>query len=398
MPTSTIKLRSRSILAIYAALAVWGCDTRDATGPDGAPERQEIALIAGGVVDATTLKGIPGAVVDVTEVGTTTTEGNGNYAFSSLRALPPTPRITIRAEARGYIAASIEVDLREKPLRIPAVKLTRLAPPQKIGPSGGVVTGTGSASIRVPAGAVDHVTSLTLTSLPITAEPSGRGRRTILMLAAVHVGPENVHFAMPVRVTLRLWKSMAPDSRLRVVREDGSTTANADDVAVVSADGLSATFSTTMGGAVALTSSSDFVMLESAPVFQPPTDRTPMVTTYPCTDEVVHTGVIHYNTNLVKSFPDAKYASAAGPDIDSRIGNPTATYPSIAIYPPVDGSQAVEFRAYFDTYRVDFTIHEVVFVNNQWVQVGPTRNGYYQYQVLRLQTATGPCHDQGQTN
>ena len=71
-----------------------------------------------------------------------------------------------------------------------------------IGPSGGVVTDSGGASVTIPAGALDAETAITVNTLPGKEDLPSESQPFLPMLGGAEFGPSGTEFNLPVTLTI----------------------------------------------------------------------------------------------------------------------------------------------------------------------------------------------------
>jgi len=305
------KCRRRALAGISAVLfgVLGGCDATRPVAPVDSPSPEATARLAGMVLDVRTMAGIPGARVQVSEVGATFTRADGLYHYPDLQALPDVPSVTIRAEAPGYVPAAIVLDLTQKPLRIPAVVLTPAGAPVDVGPAGGVLAPSGQVRVSVPSGALSGPTSVRVTPF-LDMHTARAGRTSFQNMVGVHLGAEEIRFQKPVQVTFTLLEPSRPNGTLKVLGLNRETLRwDSAGVAKVSGDGRSATFSTSVlpaGGAFSVAAESvTYVSSGTASLLK--TERAGTKRIEECKTGIVSIPVEPYYTNFQLDFATGEF-------------------------------------------------------------------------------------------
>jgi hypothetical protein len=234
--TSRRRLMASAVLCLSVLVA--GCDPGRAM--DGGEEVETAPTlpamaVEGHVVNAATGAPVAGARVQVSHVGSGSTDESGAYRFGEVGALVGLKFLSLRVEAPGYAPADRRVNLVNGRASMPAVRLTPLAPAIPLGPGGGELAFASGVRVLAPAGAVGAGLGVSVTLLaqggyePIEPEKPSM---------AFHVSLGGTRFTRPVRISVPLQEPAPPLAPVPLYSFDAETGSWIDaGSATVSMDG-----------------------------------------------------------------------------------------------------------------------------------------------------------------
>jgi len=261
---------SRLSLAPLALLGAAGLILSGCGGGGGGGSTPNPAVtqrVTGFITDADTAAPVVGAVVKVKGTSiSVSTLADGSYTVGPLN---PTRAYDMLITLPGYIDSAVKILSTNSTLQAPAVILTKSATPVTItGATGGTVPsnasiGGSTAKVDVPANALPGgaaTASIAATLITGSAVPGSSTDNTKVVYPAVNIGISGAagDFTVPVKLTFPLPFSMTVGVTLPVVRlgSDGTwapvVAVQANALATVEADGISASFLTTKVGTYGL--------------------------------------------------------------------------------------------------------------------------------------------------
>jgi hypothetical protein len=260
---SRLSLAPLALLGAAAGLILAGCGGGGGSSSSPAVTQK----VTGFITDADTAAPVVGAVVKVKGTSiSVSTLADGSYTVGPLN---PTRAYDMLISLPGYIDSAVKILSTNSTLQAPAVILTKGAPPVTItGTTGGTAPsnasiGGSTAKVDVPANALPGgaaTASVATTLITGSAVPGAATDNTQVVYPAVNLGVSGAtgDFTVPVTMTFPLPFAMTVGATIPVVKlgTDGTwapvVAVQANALATVNADGISASFLTVKPGTYGL--------------------------------------------------------------------------------------------------------------------------------------------------